>query len=55
MPYLVELVDEFAIQWHFNLKFFYFCHFSQKKVMKPLTKNEKIGQKINFHKSGEDR
>jgi len=31
MSYLVELVVSFPIDWHSNLKFFYFCHFSQKK------------------------
>jgi len=32
---------------------FYFCHFSQKNS--DPTKIEKIGQKINFPKSDEDK
>jgi len=37
-----------------TLKFFIFCHFSKKSDETP-SKNEKIGQKINFPKNDEDR
>jgi len=49
--HLVELVVLFQIHWHSNLEMFNFWHFSQKK----LTKNAKIGQKINIPLSDMDR
>jgi len=48
MQYLFVLVNKFQIDLHSNMKKKIFVNFLKKKVMVPLTKNEKIGQKLFF-------
>lgn len=50
MQYLFVLVNKFQIDLHSNMKKKIFVNFLKKKVMVPLTKNEKIGQKLFFQK-----
>jgi len=45
MLYLVELVFKFPINWHLKIKTLIFEHFSKKKTVQPLIKNEKFGKK----------
>jgi len=55
MLYLVELVIKFPINWNLIFKTFFFEIFSKKKMMQPLIKYAKFGQKINFPKSNRGR
>jgi len=48
MWYLVELLIKFPIDWYLNLQTLIFEKFSKKIDDTTLTKNAKMGQKINF-------
>jgi len=50
MQYLFVLVNKFQIDLHSKIKKKIFVNFLKKKMMVPLTKNEKIGQKLFFQK-----
>jgi len=48
MPYLVELVKKFPIDWHLNLKILILVRIQQKIVTLPLIKYVKICGKFKF-------